>query len=425
MIPVRWLHAWAAMVIVAGLALAAQAAQSGTGASGTQAATPAAGTGSGTSQAGTSSFGDSTFQESYIDLGTSGGLGDSSFGRTTRMTQSQNTTPVNLPGVLGVVPTRFARDAKDMRAAASGGIGGKTPAALSDPGEVKRLLEGTESPDESKRKAARERLAELGETAADPLVDMLRDAAVPKERRSTAAEALLAVGRPATAPVLRALADEDPFVRTLAAQVLGAVGDRTSVRPLMKALADTDAGVRAKVVWALGLMGDPGAAAALAEIMRRDPSLDVRVTATTSLGRTGCRAAVEPLIEGLQGEPARLREASARAIGGMGKVLAAGVRGEICRGKAGDALMAALSDKDTAVRVAVIDGLGALKEPRAVDLLAPLATDPQAGPPAIRAISLIGTNRARRVLEKLAGAGPGDTVGAVAREALGQMRERS
>lgn len=423
MTPKRWRQVAAATLLVAGIALAASGATSTDNPPASSSpATPGSGT---PSQAGSSGLGDTSLQGSYIDMGGSTGLGGTTSGRTTTTSPSKSNTPVNLPGVLGVVPTRFARDAKDPRSAASGGLGGKTAAALSDPGEIKRLLEGLDAPDETKRKSARERLAELGEAAAGPLVDILRDAKTPKPERSAAAEALLAVGRPATAPVLRALSDEDPFVRALAAEVLGAVGDRTSVRPLIKALADKEATVRDKATWALGLLSDPDGAAAVAEMMRGDPSLEVRVTATTALGRMGCRASVEPLIESLQGEPARLREAAARALGGMGKMLASGVRGQICCTKTGEALMAALNDKETAVRVAAIDALGALKEARAVDLLAPLAADPQTGPPAIRAISLVGTNHARRALEKLAKAGPGDAVGTAAREALGQMRDRS
>ena len=426
---------WLTVLLAAGLALAVLAAgarastPSSTG-SGTSGTSSGAGTGTG-SGAGSSSSPDSGSVDfgNFMDLGSSGSAFGGGFGSTTGGTTTganqQSTVGVksmNIPGVLGVVPTMFRRNASALMLGALAANG--KPATPAEPGEVKRLAETLAAADDSARKAAAQRLAELGDTAAGTLADLLRDPQTPRALRAAAAEGLRAIGRPATPALLRVLADENPYVRATTAEVLGAIGDRTAVRSLTQSLGDREPAVRDRAAWALGLLGDPGVAPSLADLLRRDASLDVRMTAVTSLGRLSCRAAVEPLIEGLQGEPARLRATSARALGGMGEMLASGVRGEICRSKAGEALMIALKDKDLAVRAAAIDALGTLKEQRAVDPLAAFADDPQLGPSAVRAIGRIGTNHARRTLEKLASLGPDDALGAAAQEALAQMRER-
>jgi HEAT repeat protein len=421
------LQAVVAVLVVAGLAGAALAAEapapSQPPANNPPATVPRA------SAAADSGFTDSSINfGNFMDLGGSGFTGSSTGGggrTTTGGTQQSSvaTRSMNLPGVLGVVPTMFRRNAKALLASMAAANGNK-PATPAEPGEVKRLAETLAASDESRRNAAAQRLAELGDAASGTLVDLLSNSQTPMTQRAAAAEALLAVGRPATPALVTVLTDENPFVRAKAAEVLGAIGDRTAVRPLARILGDREPTVRDKAAWALGLLGDLEAATPLADLLRRDASLDVRMTAVTALGRLSCRASVEPLLEGLQGEPPRLRAASARAIGGMGEMLASGVRGEIGRAKAGEALMIALQDKDLAVRAAAIDALGALKEQRAVDPLAALVDDLQLGPSAIKAIGRIGTNHARRALQKLA-AGPDDTTSAAAREALAQMRARS
>ena len=427
-------HKLLSALLAAGLALAVLAAgapastPSATG-SGTGGTSSGAGAGLG-SGAGSSSLDSGSVNfGNFMDLGSSGSAFGSGFGSTTGGTTTGANQPstvgvksMNIPGVLGVVPTMFRRNASALMLGALAANG--KPATPTEPGEVRRLAETLAAADDSARKAAAQRLAELGDTAAGTLADLLRDPQTPRPLRAAAAEGLRAIGRPATPALLRVLADENPYVRATTAEVLGAIGDRTAVRSLTQSLGDREPAVRDKAAWALGLLGDPGVAPSLADLLRRDASLDVRMTAVTSLGRLSCRAAVEPLIEGLQGEPARLRASSARALGGMGEMLASGVRGEICRSKAGEALMIALKDKDLAVRAAAIDSLGALKEQRAVDPLATFAADPQLSPSAVQAIGRIGTNHARRTLEKLVSLGPDDALGAAAREALAQMRQR-
>jgi HEAT repeat protein len=422
-------------LLAAGLALAvlaagARASTPSSTNSGTSGTAAGAGTGTG-SGAGSSSSLDSGSVDfgNFMDLGTSGsafgsGLGSTTGGTTTGANQPSTVgvKSMNIPGVLGVVPTMFRRNASALMLGALAANG--KPVTPAEPGEVRRLAESMAAADESARQAAAQRLAELGDTAAGTLADLLRDPQAPRPLRAAAAEGLRAIGRPATPALLRVLADENPYVRATTAEVLGAIGDRTAVRSLTRILGDREPAVRDKAAWALGLLGDSQAATSLADLLRRDASLDVRMTAVTALGHLSCRASVEPLLEGLQGEPARLRATSARALGGMGEMLASGVRGEICRSRAGEALMIALKDKDLAVRAAAIDALGALKEQRAVDPLAAFADDPQLGPSAVQAIGRIGTNHARRTLEKLASLGPDDAIGAAAREALAQMRER-
>jgi HEAT repeat protein len=385
------------------------------------------------SAAGSSASGGFAGVESAVDFGGVSGLGsfgDSSFGRTTggsgtggsSTSGTQNARPVSLPGVLGVTPTRFARDARGLLAQTA--AGGAKPVKPADPAEVKRLAAETAGNDDKTRESARQRLAELGESAVQPLIDTLRDAKAAPAERQAAQTALMAVGRPAVTGLIKIVDDGDPQVRAAAADTLGAIGDRAATRPLVRVLADKDLAVRSRVAAALGALRDPESAPALTDVFRKDESLDVRAAAATALARLGCRASVEPLLEGLQTEPPQMRLASAKALAIMGEMLASGVRGEICRARTGEALMTTLKDKDPAVRLAAVEALGALKDQRAVDPLVALLPDATVRMAAIKSISQIGTNHARRVLEQVADRAEEAPVRTAAREALGQMRTR-
>ena len=64
-------------------------------------------------------------------------------------------------------------------------------------------------------------------------------------------------------PLIKALRDEDSYVRSRAAKSLGRIGDRSAVGPLIEALDDQDASVRSKAAYSLGSFKDPRAVEAL------------------------------------------------------------------------------------------------------------------------------------------------------------------
>jgi DNA excision repair protein ERCC-2 len=88
----------------------------------------------------------------------------------------------------------------------------------------------------------------------DPLIASFRNR--DKNERKKAAESLAKVGRPAVAPLINALDDRISYVRAMAAQVLGNIGDPRALKPLKKALQDKDSSVRKEAKEALIKLGD-------------------------------------------------------------------------------------------------------------------------------------------------------------------------
>ena len=95
--------------------------------------------------------------------------------------------------------------------------------------------------------------------------------------------------------LLTRLGDQtDPRLRWRAAEVLGRIGDPSSVDPLIAAVKDNDAGVRQMAVGALGKIADPKAAQPLiAALEDEEPAVQVR--AALALGIAGDPSAVAPL----------------------------------------------------------------------------------------------------------------------------------
>jgi HEAT repeat protein len=88
----------------------------------------------------------------------------------------------------------------------------------------------------------------------DPLIASFRNR--DKTERKRAAESLAKIGRPAVAPLICALDDRISYVRAMAAQVLGNLGDPRALIPLKKALQDKDSSVRKEAKEALIKLGD-------------------------------------------------------------------------------------------------------------------------------------------------------------------------
>lgn len=114
-------------------------------------------------------------------------------------------------------------------------------------------------------------------------------------------EAICEIGKPAVDPLIKALKDDNPSVRSSAASALGTIGDPKATDPLIKALKDNDRGVRIAAARALGELNDKRAVEPLIESLKdKDP--EVRVYVAESLGYLKAQKAVEPLIELLKDE---------------------------------------------------------------------------------------------------------------------------
>ncbi len=89
-------------------------------------------------------------------------------------------------------------------------------------------------------------------------------------------------GQPATEFLVQALADEDRWVRYLAADALANIGATNSVDSLISLLRDPEQDVRFAAAAALGKIGDPKAIKSLQEVLKRDNSY-VKVAAEEAL----------------------------------------------------------------------------------------------------------------------------------------------
>jgi HEAT repeat protein len=168
-----------------------------------------------------------------------------------------------------------------------------------------------------------------------------------RDVRATAVNALVTLDVPdAAAIAAEALADEDGFVRSIAAMRLGDVGDASHVDRLVELLLkDPDKIVRQRAAESLGMLGgeeavrglieglsDPLdnvrlasvrgvrehnpelAIAQLSRLLLEDPIWEIRVQAARGLGATG-DPVVAPVLETAMGDPNEfVRSAAAHAL---------------------------------------------------------------------------------------------------------------
>jgi alpha-glucoside transport system substrate-binding protein len=181
--------------------------------------------------------------------------------------------------------------------------------------ELGQIITDLENPSEEVRKAAIERLGEIGDQSAIALLIVaFKDSELGVV---WAAESTLAqIGAPAYESVLAALNNEDPAIRKGAARTLGKLGDPQAVEPLIAAMKDSDKDVRMSVVASLGLIGDDRAVEPLCRALK--DKWDVGVCAAEALGNFDDPRAVEPLIDAIKHEDWSLWKYAAKALGKIG-----------------------------------------------------------------------------------------------------------
>ena len=89
-------------------------------------------------------------------------------------------------------------------------------------------------------------------------------------------------GKPATDFLIKALKDDDRWVRYLAADALANIGATQSVDPLISLLKDPDQDVRFAASAALGKIGDAKAVAELQSVVKNDNAY-VKIAAEEAL----------------------------------------------------------------------------------------------------------------------------------------------
>jgi HEAT repeat protein len=100
-------------------------------------------------------------------------------------------------------------------------------------------------------------------------------------------------GQPAAEFLIQALADEDRWVRYLAADALANIGATHSVDHLISLLRDPDQDVRFAAASALGKLGDPKAIKNLEEVLKKDNGY-VKVAAEDAIAMIGPERAMSP-----------------------------------------------------------------------------------------------------------------------------------
>jgi cyclophilin family peptidyl-prolyl cis-trans isomerase/HEAT repeat protein len=269
---------------------------------------------------------------------------------------------------------------------------------------------------------------------------VLRDSVAPAPVTPAPAGAAGVAARP-VADLIALLADGDPRVRRRAALAIGRVGLKAGVRPLEAALgADREPEVRQMAAFSLGLLRDLSAAPALRSALGDEMPI-VQGRAAEALGLLG-DAASSQLIAGLVASIVATGEVAAVAPDDLEETHAPAAEvfrlGVLALGRLKDyeALASAVLDEKSLPRVTwwpvaaafqrvedrraayvlralargesrvgrafAARGLGALKDPAAVETLVPLAKDwardTGAAVAAVRALGSIGDRRAGPVL---------------------------
>jgi HEAT repeat protein len=210
------------------------------------------------------------------------------------------------------------------------------------------LLETLGSDDEDLRADAAVGLGLIGAPAACPAAGALGQALDDPNCmvRQAAAEALgeMAPAVPDLLPVMqKALHNDGPGTREVAAKVLGKIGGDAVIEDLGTALNDSCVLVVKEAAAALARRGKPGIGHLIAGMTNADGA--ARCFVVKALGSTGDSAAVDPLTQALGDKDCTVRLYAARALGGLQDR------------RAVEPLKALLADPDSAVRSAAAEAL--------------------------------------------------------------------
>jgi HEAT repeat protein len=292
------------------------------------------------------------------------------------------------------------------------------------PGAVSFLVEALGDPSWRVRKEAAARLSRWPDPAGavPALIASLCDTNN-VGLRNAAVEALAAIGRPAVAALLTALAAGGDH-RKLIIDALAVIRDPQAVEPLCTALEDPDENIRAAAAEALGGLGGPRVGAALrAELARGGllsrlaalealvhmgeqvplaelrPALEqpiLRRAGVLALGRSGDPEGLPYLLDALSDPGRGVREAAGSALTALHESLGApGKRGieQAVRASANEhapALLGLLESVDAATRRAAATLLGWSRAPTALRALARELADDEVHDAAAQAIVQYG-----------------------------------
>ncbi|WP_301677416.1 HEAT repeat domain-containing protein [Methanoculleus methanifontis] len=241
---------------------------------------------------------------------------------------------------------------------------------------IEPLIRTLNGDDDRVRCEAAATLGEIGDPAAvGSLVDALADEAV----APVAADALVAIGEPAVAPVLELLEGGVGAARENAVEVLGRLGTAEAVPAIVALVRNGEARLHRKVVDALIGIGAPVVDALIPLLAEEGDGQAGAAAALTGIGDP----ALEPLAGALGNENSSIRMGAARVLGNLGWVPEPGTEEEIVHlialqrwqevvdigDSAVDLLVARLGDLDEAVQAGAMEALVALGGPAVPPLI--------------------------------------------------------
>lgn len=196
------------------------------------------------------------------------------------------------------------------------GFAGAAAAARDEPPQdIQYLIDMLKSPDVSERRDVARTLGVMGFDVATPgLIGALDDDDA--KVRLLAAESLGKIGdKRAVEPLLEKLPYEEDGVQRYILGSLGKIGDARALEPMVGFLENEDVPeVRASAAYGLGELGDAGATDALVRALGDDDQW-VRLEACGALRRLKAAAAVAALRRVAEGdENEQVRKAAAKAL---------------------------------------------------------------------------------------------------------------
>ncbi len=184
--------------------------------------------------------------------------------------------------------------------------------------------------------------------------------------RAMAVNSLVTIGDPSCIDALRKALTNDLYstVRAPAADALVKFEDKDSVSLFIKGLSDSYSRVRIACARALASLGTAKATKPLTKLLS-DRNIDARMEAALALGKVGDRSALPELKKAL--EAAEKPEFQPMRITLYGAIAGIGKRVKTATKEAGDMLAkTGLSDKRLKAKMAAVEGLISLDDPRAI-----------------------------------------------------------
>lgn len=264
-------------------------------------------------------------------------------------------------------------------------------ARIQDPAVIPLLVKELRVIDEWSSPRVAEALVRFGSTATPFLIELLRE----PERAGAAVWAARVLGRigdqAAVPTLIERLRDRQDAMRTAAAEALGAIGDRRSIRALIQAtLRDPIAQVRAHAAAALGRLRDEDSADVLIAALG-DPDYGTRIRSLEALEMIKPRN-IAPIEGALRDPRPDVRRRAAQALERVGyldarlteltaddvEVTARAYAAVLELGRAGivDSLVGHLTHGDFRVRAYLAQACGELGATRVGPLLVSALDDP-------------------------------------------------